>query len=837
MIMKARYVLFAVAAMTLAACSKTNEQPELNGIQMTFRAYQEGALPTRTTVQDGGTQVFWEPADEIKVFFLGNGGRFVSQNTQNDAIAEFSGTLNVLVGLNEGASGSNELWGLYPYRADASSDGNSVSTTLPAEQTGRVGSFAKNTHITLSRSISHDLAFYNVTGGVRFSLAQEGIKSVTFQGNDGESLAGKIKLTFERGVPIVKEVTDGETVLTLNAPGEGTFQTGQWYYIEAIPGTLSEGFKMVFSKGNEAATLNSSGSVTITRGRYGSITNADEGLIFKETGGDEPDPSSVIQFADPIAKYACVEKFDTNGDQEVSYAEAAAATSLEGLFKDWNTVTSFDEIQYFTGVTSTWNVFDGCSNLKHITIPEFITYVGSFQNCSSLKSVTLPSGIKILPYHCFDGCCALTSVDLPSGIIALYDYCFSNCGALTSVFLPAGITTIPDYCFQNCTSLSTIELPSGIKVIGSAAFDNCSSINSFTFPATLTNIGNYAFSGCTSLTSISLAAGVLPGDYAFNGCSALASAVLPSGMTSIPKGLFQNCKSLRTITWPSVLKSIGNFAFWGCRFEENDYTLELPSTVTSIGTSAFGFIRHLIVTSNSAVSIAGDSFQLGYTFLYVPKGMVELYKVRTNWSNYKNQILSIGDYPSMQVGKAIDLGLSVKWAMVNVGAAWSEEYGAYFAWGETDQKSKYDWSTYKWCNGSGNTQTKYNNDSGYGTVDNKTVLDLEDDAAHANWGINWRMPTYEEWEELRINCTSIWIVQNDISGTLFIGPNGNSIFLPAAGCRLGTDLLNTGASCHYWSSSLTNPGCAYNVYCSSTAFFWLPTIYRYYGLSVRPVSE
>ena len=89
--MNARYILFAVAALTLAACSKTNEQPEPEGIQMTFRAYQEGSQGTKTTVQDGGTQVYWEPADEIKVFFKSSSGRFVSQNTELAGVADFSG--------------------------------------------------------------------------------------------------------------------------------------------------------------------------------------------------------------------------------------------------------------------------------------------------------------------------------------------------------------------------------------------------------------------------------------------------------------------------------------------------------------------------------------------------------------------------------------------------------------------------------------------------------------------------------------------------------------------------------------------------------------------------
>ncbi|MBQ7388798.1 MAG: hypothetical protein IJW01_05480 [Paludibacteraceae bacterium] len=101
----------------------------------------------------------------------------------------------------------------------------------------------------------------------------------------------------------------------------------------------------------------------------------------------------------------------------------------------------------------------------------------------------------------------------------------------------------------------------------------------------------------------------------------------------------------------------------------------------------------------------------------------------------------------------IDLGLSVKWATCNVGATSPEKYGNYYAWGETEPKTTYTWATYKWCNGSYDTQTKYCTDSSRGTVDNKTVLELADDAANVNWGGAWRMPTDAECQELIDNCT------------------------------------------------------------------------------------
>ena len=186
----------------------------------------------------------------------------------------------------------------------------------------------------------------------------------------------------------------------------------------------------------------------------------------------------------------------------------------------------------------------------------------------------------------------------------------------------------------------------------------------------------------------------------------------------------------------------------------------------------------------------------------------------------------------------VDLGLpsGIKWATHNVGAAKPEEYGGYYAWGETEEKSNYDWKTYKWCKGSKNTMTKYCTDSSYGTVDNKTVLDLEDDVAHVKWGGSWRMPTKAEQDELRKNCIWSWTTQNGINGyTVTSKSNGNSIFLPAADTRFDTDLGDSGS--YYWSSSLVEGDSdgAYSLYFYSVNFGH--NFYRYFGFSVRPVCK
>ena len=187
----------------------------------------------------------------------------------------------------------------------------------------------------------------------------------------------------------------------------------------------------------------------------------------------------------------------------------------------------------------------------------------------------------------------------------------------------------------------------------------------------------------------------------------------------------------------------------------------------------------------------------------------------------------------------VDLGLSVKWATCNVGATKPEEYGGYYAWGETEEKEDYRWSTYKWCNGSETTMTKYCTNSSYGTVDNKTTLDLEDDVAHAKWGGSWRMPTLDELKELMNNCTWQWATQNGVNGYKVTSKtNGNSIFLPAAGDRYGTNLYDSGRDGSYWSSSLHE---SYSNSAYSLSFFrgryGCYDRYRYNGFTVRPVSE
>ena len=178
----------------------------------------------------------------------------------------------------------------------------------------------------------------------------------------------------------------------------------------------------------------------------------------------------------------------------------------------------------------------------------------------------------------------------------------------------------------------------------------------------------------------------------------------------------------------------------------------------------------------------------------------------------------------------IDLGLpsGLKWATCNVGASSPGDYGNYYAWGETSTKGDYSWSTYEWFDNFTITVTKYKADE----------LDPSDDAATANWGGDWRLPTEDEFRELLRECTWEWTTQNGHNGYKVTGPNGQSIFLPAAGWRYGAVELSVGSYGNFWSSS-PNESYTYFAY-----YLYFLEDYRsvgwgsrYSGLSVRPVLE
>ena len=275
MIMKNLYQTIAIClfAGLFAACTVQEPLPEG---YMTFHAASGDDFQTKTVLQEG-TQVHWCPGDEINVFCGNLSGRFVSTNTAVAATAEFTGELPGYV------PGGDPFVAVYPFAAENTFDGNVVTLTVPSKQNAVEGTFADDLFISLAMSSDDNLSFYNLCGGVKFSVAVEGVKYVVFRGNNGETLAGKVKVGISKSnTPIVNEVIAADTEIVLSAPGGETFKTGVWYYIVSLPANLTEGYEIDLY-GDTLIGTKKGAAVQVQRSVWGVLTDL----------GKQPEPEPV----------------------------------------------------------------------------------------------------------------------------------------------------------------------------------------------------------------------------------------------------------------------------------------------------------------------------------------------------------------------------------------------------------------------------------------------------------------------------------------------------------------------------------------------------------------
>ena len=231
-----------------------------------------------------------------------------------------------------------------------------------------------------------------------------------------------------------------------------------------------------------------------------------------------------------------------------------------------------------------------------------------------------------------------------------------------------------------------------------------------------------------------------------------------------------------------------------------------------------------------------------YFKAYFQEGTVEKYGAVKSFTTKElkipDTVVDLGIAMTREDGTTYEL----YWAQSNLSTgalcAHPEDYGEYYAWGETGPKSNYGWSSYKFGKTSSGPYSKYNTRKIFGTVDNKTVLEAEDDVAHVKLGGRWRMPTDPEWTELRAKCTWAWTTQNGVNGFLVTASNGKSIFLPAAGYRREANLNDAGSIGAYWSSSLDKDSPYYAWF---TRFHYAgvdnASYFRSDGFCIRPVFE
>ena len=505
------------------------------------------------------------------------------------------------------------------------------------------------------------------------------------------------------------------------------------------------------------------------------------------------------------------------------------------------------------------SMFNGCTSL--MTAPELPAttlakecYSNMFEGCSSLMTVPeLPAtSLADKCYHyMFYQCIKLAiAPKLPATTLAdhCYDYMFSGCTSLTTApNLPA--TTLADYCYSymffGCKSLMTPpDLPATSLAVQcySYMFARCSMLTTPpNLPATTLAHSCYSnmFTMCTKLeTAPELPATTLADrcySYMFSRCTGLTTA------PALPATTLADC--------------CYNHMFYQCR--SLTQAPELPALTLTVECykSMFTNCPSLNYVKCLATDISAEGCVGEWLYIVAESGTFVKAPEMNDWPSGSSGIPEgwtvIDDTPTL-IPEAVDLGLSVKWASFNLGASKPEDYGDYYAWGDTEayyssldpltwkegKEAGYSWASYKWSMG-GFPLTKYCTNSSYGYngfTDDEKLLYPEDDAARMAYGAGWRMPTEAEWNELLTLCTREKTTMNGISGQKFTAPNGNSIFLPDAGFRNSTTLYDAGTEGYYWSSSLYAD---YPVYAWCQVFFSVEMGRNGYarcnGNSIRPV--
>ena len=278
----------------LAACSaKEGQVLPPSSEEVVLTAYMEGNGGTRTTLDKDYTTVLWMPDESISVFRGGKMAAFVSENTEKTTSALFKGTL-------PGDGSDKVIYGLYPHNADATISADVVTTSLPNEQAAVAGTFDDDLFIAVARTESYELGFYNVCSGLRFMLERNDIRRVTLLSNGGEPLAGKFSVSVGKDAPVIKEVLEGVSEVTLTAPEGKTFEKEVWYYLVTLPANLEKGYTILLEGDGVQGTVRSSNAIAFNRNRFRSATLDGSRVDYKKESEYDIENAGVRAFLEQV---------------------------------------------------------------------------------------------------------------------------------------------------------------------------------------------------------------------------------------------------------------------------------------------------------------------------------------------------------------------------------------------------------------------------------------------------------------------------------------------------------------------------------------------------------
>ncbi len=705
---------------------------------------------TKTAFQPDETSIWWSPGDAIAIYYgASDKSEFVSKNTSEVAQAEFEGELNAFTGVTETGE-FNYFWAVYPYSSAVSCDGQSVVATLSDQQVAKAGSFATNTNVTIAKSPGLALSFYNVCSWFRFSVTKEGVKRVTFRGNNNEDIAGEFRVSMgEDNRPTAPVVIDGKKEITLTPPDKGTFEVGEMYYITLFPQVFPNGFTVTFETDSQTGSRSINAKATYLRSKYNTGREFDKNVTYFSSiiynVGDIVDSDGkkgvvcwVSDDAYEVLLMSVTEIKNANWYTAETwcrgnYGHPWRIPTIEELTKIYNNFgsinasleeASYDKLGGEGYWSNTVNPNDAKQYYQEQLFNGFIKYIGVGENTNNATRAV---------------------VSLFGGQIPLINVSSVSISPINGVTIVEGETTrmvatvYPAYATDKTIIWHTSD--QNIASVNKYGVVTGNKTGNVTITAETQDGGFTAF--CAVTVEPSRVTGVSIQSYLAlepEGSAQLTATVLPASATD------------KSVEWRTSNTSVA--------------TVDDEGLVTGKATGV--------------ATITAETVDGGFT------------------SSCEVVVVATGPEP-------VDLGLSILWASSNVGASCPSDYGSYFAWGMTEPVYEYSWPYYKWgkqlINSPYYELYKYNSDTYYGDTDGKMTLDLADDVACVTLGEGWRMPTLNMCNELIDNCDWTFTQINGINGFVVKSEtNDNSIFLPAGGWIDGNDNKYIGRDGFYWTS-------------------------------------